>query len=293
MEDLRVTCDTIDALALGQEGDDLSPVERAAVDAHLRSCPGCRRRIGEARRLDLRLRDDAAEQHAPARLWARVIGRIEVEEVSPRRSTRRRFVVGAAAAAVILLLALTLAGPLDWRGDEATPVVVAESTNDFITYRLSERGPDVRGPDYRAVAGWLASRVEFSLPRDLAAPAGYRLAGARLCSFLKQRLVSYMFEKGGVAAYLYVMAEGDRAVLGTAWDATAEGFVSYRAQGLTILVWRESGLIFALVSDLSEDDLAAFRRDMSAGAKRPDDGRPPEPVILRASRPAAGVVAAT
>jgi hypothetical protein len=86
--------------------DELAPPERAELDAHLRECLGCRRVLGELRRVTLHA--GALRDTPPARpLWPEVAARIghprvelaPADELAARRRTRPplRWVMGLAA----------------------------------------------------------------------------------------------------------------------------------------------------------------------------------------------------
>jgi len=108
--------------------DELAPAERAELDAHLRDCLGCRRVLGELRRVTLHAA--ALRDTPPARpLWPEVATRIghprvelaPADELAARRRTRPplRWVIGLAA---VLALGIGIGRTLP---DSSAPAEVA------------------------------------------------------------------------------------------------------------------------------------------------------------------------
>lgn len=92
--------------------NELTPVDRAAADAHLRICPACAAMLDELRAVTARAH--ALADHAPANnLWPGIAAAIgsDISPLSPRRKEngRRRFSfsVPQLAAAAVLLAALS------------------------------------------------------------------------------------------------------------------------------------------------------------------------------------------
>jgi hypothetical protein len=98
--------------------NDLTPAERAAADAHLRTCPACAGLLDELRAVTARAQ--VLSDHAPASdLWPAIAAAIgsDISPLSPRRKEttgRRRFSfsVPQLAAAAVLLAALS--GGIVW-----------------------------------------------------------------------------------------------------------------------------------------------------------------------------------
>lgn len=109
--------------------NDLTPAERAAADAHLRSCHACTAMLDELRAVTARAH--ALSDHAPASdLWPAIAAAIgsDISPLSPRRKENRgggrrfSFSVPQLAAAAVLLAALS--GGIVWTlGLSRAPVV--------------------------------------------------------------------------------------------------------------------------------------------------------------------------
>ena len=253
-----------------------APDEREAVREHLRRCADCRREADELTGLEARLRRELASEQAPANLWNRIAARLDGEEhgASTRKASARsprrwlRSGLGAAALGLAAMLAVVL---LPVTLPTAELPVVVEPVNDFITYKLSGRAPDISSADPGELGDWLAGRIDFPLRVPAHRPAGFGLTGSRLCSFLNRRLTALMYQKDDAGLSLYVMA-ADRLELPEArWVPAAGRQLSrHRVQGHASLVWREGGLVYALVSDLPEAELLRFVAELQATPRQPE-----------------------
>ncbi len=252
-----------------------APDEREAVREHLRRCRDCRRQADELTGLEARLRRELGAEAAPPGLWTRISARlddVDRGEAVPSASAlrRRRWLPsGIAAGAMALAVIVALVLPSVTLQTAELPVVV-EPVNDFITYKLSEREPDISSADPAELDAWLAGRIDFPFPVPAHRPAGFALTGSRLCSFLNRRLTALMYQKDGAQLSLYVMA-ADRLELPEArWVPAAGRQLSrHSVQGHASLVWYEGGLVYALVSDLPEAELLRFVAELRAAPGEP------------------------
>ena len=104
---------------------DLAAGERAALEAHLDGCAGCRETLADLRRVVARAR--ALEDREPAAdLWPGIAGRIgarTVHALEARRARRLSFSIPQLAAAGIALTAMS--GSLAWLLHPNAPAAVA------------------------------------------------------------------------------------------------------------------------------------------------------------------------
>jgi len=142
-----------------------------------------------------------------------------------------------------------------------TPLAVKESMNDFLTFKASGRNLDVDSNEPLELRRWLLKRLDFEVPLSSAMPAGFKLAGARLCAFLNRRSAAFMYHMDGNLASVYVMAE-------TGLDATLKRvpgnhkLIVFSSRGLTNVVWRSDGLLFVVVADLPEKEAIRFAKSI-------------------------------
>jgi anti-sigma factor RsiW len=256
--------DAREAISAAIDGE-LDPVEQAALNVHLRSCRQCDSYIKSAFALHVRLRGELTDERDTDGLWKDILPLIHCEAAAaaqiaegPRgaRLSRRAAVFSGIAATLLIAAGAVMVREL---GRPGQPQVVAETTNDFLTFRASGRRLDVASLEAQEIKDWLAARVDFELPFSASPPAGFRLAGGRLCSFLNRRLVALQYEQGNHAATLYVMNEtGLTRSLDWNRDADGRALSVTSLKGVTNVVWRGGGLLYVVVSDLSEVETVNF-----------------------------------
>lgn len=256
-----MSCDRIEPLLGAYSDGACGQEESALVGRHLETCPDCRKRLRELEEITEMLRRSAAADEVPPELWASVQDTLDEEDArvaaaaaSWSGAALRRLAI---AASVILMVAVSLSG--SWWPASDPERVVREAVNDFITYRLSKRELDVASGNAGANARWFEGKIAFRLPAVKAEVAGFGLRGSRLCWLLDRRLSALTYEKGGHLASLYVMSGRGLKTPEAAFERAARAEISvHRIGGLTSVVWRRDGLVFALVSDLPVGELLPF-----------------------------------
>jgi len=237
-----------------------------AIKSHLLSCDECAVFVENSCLLNARLREELKDDTDMAPLWARISAAVDAEtRAQPAASTTgmrrgRLFVYGSIAAA--LLIAVFTFYPLGKGNNHVPPLAVAESINDFLAFKASGRELDINSSKPVELRRWFVQRVDFEVPLNSAMPAGFRLAGGRLCAFLNRRSAAFVYHMDDKAASLYVMAE-------TGLDTTlahvpnSNELAVFSARGLTNLIWRSEGLLYVVVADFPEAEAIKFARSVS------------------------------
>ena len=122
------------------DGEDVA--ERAALDAHVAACPGCRERFAAADRLTAGLRRRAPAV-GPADLTDRIVARVREER---RRGRRRRFAGVALASGVLLAASVLLALGILTQGRKAPggpPAPVTVQNAPSVQEQFGEAGQAV------------------------------------------------------------------------------------------------------------------------------------------------------
>ncbi len=256
-------------------------LEAAALEAHMAQCPDCAAYCDNARALDDRLREELTGPCDFDRLWGSVQERIVAEDdVMPQSDavsvqgdadsgqggaliTGVRRWAGMAIAAMILLGAFA-GGTAVLRMNAGELPIVTETVRDFETFRIRGGLLDVAANEPGLVREWVATRVDFHLPGDVDPPAGFEIAGGRLCSFLNRRLAFLHYKKGPGSLSLYVMKA-------TGLKIPEHGqFKSVNsANGLTTVTWRQSDLAFVVVSNLPSQEVTDFAASFKGRALAP------------------------
>ena len=253
-----LTCAEVrDGLSARLDGA-VDAAEDAALRHHLERCVHCAGYERNLRELDARMRRHLTGRCDEDAIWARVRTGIEADggtEAARARSRPWRVAgpVTRWAAAAVVVMCLALAGWQMLRPDGADGSILTATVQDFSDFRSSGDVLDVAAAHPDAVLRWMTARVDFALPQRLAAPAGLRIAGGRLCSFLSRKLAFFSYSAGDTGVGLYITpAEG--------LDVPPDGsFVSVaRTDGLTAVSWHRDGLAYVVVSRLPIGDLTAF-----------------------------------
>lgn len=257
-----------------------SPSEAAAVGAHLDECVDCAVHFHELRLLHTRLGEELTDACDEEQIWERVEWAIAAHETSleehapisqpeARRPVRSAWHWAAPALAAMLLIGVIFGGQnLLWRNGHSSLPVVTETVRDFETFRLRGSLLDVTASEPGAVRKWMAAKIDFQLPENVGPPAGFKVAGGRLCSFLNRRLAFFHYKSGPSAMSLYVMkASGLSLPQGGAFDTTQSN------NKLTTVTWRQGDLAYVVVSDLPANDVTAFASQLRAQPSAPGETR--------------------
>ena len=236
---------------------ELAEAEHAQVEEHLARCPSCWAEADAAGRLREALRSRlrsamgavAPQGRASPELRSRIHLAL-VEERTPlwrRLLTPLRVAAVAACAAGVLLVLVTQDGsnPLV---DEA----IRKHTRDLpLEVTAAAVGPE-------SVAGWFAGKLDFNPSPPQFRGAGVRLVGARL-SHIQDRPAAYVrydLPRGHLG--LFILDDPERR-FHEAGRVVHVGPATVRlinARGFNVAMWRRNEIVYSLVSDLDEQDLA-------------------------------------
>jgi anti-sigma factor RsiW len=242
---------TLDAWVDGE----LDASEDAQATDHVARCERCR---GEAERarsarqvLRASLRGAIGPEATPAPEALRE--RIHLALVDDRRPLWRRALaplpIAAAAACIagVLLVLLTHAGP-----DPLVEESIAKHTRELpLEVTAASVGPE-------SVARWFAGKLDFNASPPRFRHDGVRLVGARL-SHIQDRPAAYvLYEAPHAHMGLFILDDPQRR-FGAAGRIVQIGPSTVRlvnARGFNVAVWRRDEIVYSLVSDLDEADLA-------------------------------------
>jgi anti-sigma factor RsiW len=246
---------------------ELDAREEAEAQRHVSVCEACRALADEARVLRRAVRAKLREAMGPSVTPApdELRQRIRLALVRERRPWWRRVVAplplaAAAACALGVVAVLATHSGSDALADEA----VAKHTRDLpLEVTAASVGPE-------RIASWFAGKLDFNAapPRF---PAGeVRLVGARL-SHIQDRPAAYVrYEAPRGRIGLFILEDPQRR-FGAVGRAVQVGPATVRllnARGFNVVVWRHDQLVYSMVSDLDEDDLAHLVERVQGLAER-------------------------
>ncbi|HEY7376144.1 MAG TPA: hypothetical protein VIF57_28545 [Polyangia bacterium] len=177
--------------------------------------------------------------------------------------TRRRgsawaasFVSACAAAALVLVATrLTAPGPAPGAPSE----LVTEAINDHIRVVSSTHPVDIESGGIHQVKPWFTGRLDFAPRVAFSGDADFPLVGGSVGYFRDRKAAVFVFKRRLHTITLLVFPPE-----GLPWPTAGlrpVGGLSVAeesARGFSVLMWRDGGLGYALVSDVNVHDLEAL-----------------------------------
>lgn len=250
-----MSCETILPLLRDYVDRELDADRSTAVEQHLRGCAACAARVESERDLKQALRARVRAGPAPAGLSGQILRRLHREQARGRRPRALR--LGAAAAIVVLAAAL---GLMYWTATDP-PRLVSELVDDHIRYLVSAVVAEPGTEDPVAAERWLEDQLSLAVPVPRFGAGGPRLVGVRRCYVLDRKVALMFYGDGPDRLSLFVMDDRGIDLDGLARVDVPEAecrMESYK--GYHIVGWKHSGLLFALVSRGSPDELVEVAR---------------------------------
>jgi anti-sigma factor RsiW len=256
---------------------ELASREQLEAEAHLGACPSCRtladREGRERAALRAKLRaamgDGSPAGSAPDELR----DRIRVALVQERRSSWRRWLSPSRAAAVLagcaaILAVAVLLRPAPPPAHAAADPLIEDAVRKHSRDLPLEVTAAAVGPE--SVAGWFNGKLDFNASPPRFGHGGVRLIGARLSHILDQPAAYVRYDLPRGHAGLFILDDPHRR-FGAAGRVLPAGAGTVRianARGFNVAVWRRNEIVYSLVSDLDEQDLARLVEAAQAAADR-------------------------
>jgi len=264
----EMPCESVQESVLARLDNEPDEAVWSQVEKHLLSCRECAEFAENSNLLNARLRDELKDDRDTGPLWSRISVALDAETqektatqaVETTGKKQSRMLVFGAVAAVMFLSIFTFP-PQQNSNTQTTPLTVSESINDFLTFRASGRELDINSSEPQELRRWLVKRLYFEAPLSVAMPAGFKLVGVRLCSFLNRRPAAFVYHMDDKVVSLYVMTE-------TGLDSILERVPRsnelsvFSSRGLTSVVWRRDGLLYVVVADFPETEAVNFAKSV-------------------------------
>jgi anti-sigma factor RsiW len=238
--------------------------ERCDALAHLACCAPCRSRAEREAELRAAIRGclqralgpGAERARAPASLHPRIVAALDRER--PRRRWVRLLVPLPVAALVLCAVGALFAATRG--GDD---LLVEEAVDRHIRDLPLEVTAD-RGPEH--VHAWFDGKLDFNpRPPRFAAP-DVQLVGARL-SHISDRPAAYMryhLPRGKVGLFIVEDPQRRFGEAGRTIRAGPDEVHLVNAHGYNLAVWRRNEIVYSLVGDLDEGQLARLVESAAA-----------------------------
>lgn len=242
---------------------ELDAANTIALEAHIKTCPGCAKALAEAQAVRRALHVPGVAYTAPEAFKRRlnIALAAEANPAKPTRKARRGFagiwgrwtswVAGGATAvaAAAALAVFVVQAPSAGLGDE----LVADHVRSLLASHLM----DVPTSDRHTVKPWFDGKVAFAPTVINLADQGFPLAGGRLDYLRGQRVAALVFRRRlhVINVFVWPASGTDRF----ARDGARDGY--------NLVYWTDGGLNYWAVSDLDLQELRQFRDLYVAGLK--------------------------
>jgi anti-sigma factor RsiW len=222
------------------------------LEAHLKACPACQRRLEAIAARGARIRDSVPRFSASPQLREKIHASLRAEAQGAAQRKPLRFPVawrqwnlaGLAASVAVALLAGFAWGNHHARSSAVLDEAFAEHMRSLQASHLM----DVASTDRHTVKPWFAGKLDFSPPVADLADIGFPLVGGRLDQIDGRSAAALVFRRRLHAINLFVWPAREGIPL--PHRASESGF---NAQG-----WTQGGLNFLAVSEIPVADLEQF-----------------------------------
>jgi anti-sigma factor RsiW len=259
--------DVWDQLLEYQQGR-LAPDLVTALRRHLDGCADCAHADAVERELTQALERRTPQYPASIALKRRLAATWpSTAPARPIRKSWRRALLPAGLVAAVLLLAAPFARELVAPKSPAAAIMVAEAVNDHVRMLQSPRPLEVESGGIHQVLPWFSGKLDFAPVVHFSGDAEFPLRGGAVGYFVDRKAATLVFGRRLHTISLFVFkADGlpwptqglERAGLAEVYRTSARGF--------SVVLWREGGLGYALVSDVNAQDLTLLASKLAGSA---------------------------
>src|SRR5438874_4258378 len=256
----------------GYLDSELDPITSQTIEQHLRDCPNCDRAYkaqgslmrvigtsspyhkapaGLREQIQFSLREEIAER--PTRgVSPEMPLRSQSEQSGPRTAffgTQWNWLALAAAIILAAIITFNLVPRLQRPG--ADQLLATQLIASHVRSLMANHLTDVASSDQHTVKPWLDTKLDFAPPVVDLGSDGFPLVGGRL-DYLKNRPVAalvYQRRKHFINLFVWPKEPGAAGITDT-----------ITRQGYQLLHWVDSDFNYWAVSDVSDNDLQAFRQ---------------------------------
>jgi anti-sigma factor RsiW len=239
-------------------GDRPAPVETETEDArlHLEECAACQQFFAAEKSLAVLLRKHAPREDASSTLREQVLSRIAEEQQKAKRPSRWSFLRRRSAILVLalfLLAGLIIAGLwLRSRYAQESEQLASILVDDHARYQTVTT--EVTSSEPEVINAWFRDRVRFSVQPPRLADSS--LVGGRLCNLRGHPAALVFYRKPQNMISLFVLDGHDIELPKEHLIALEERPCFVTAErGYNVVMWKQRGLLYALVSDIRSADL--------------------------------------
>jgi anti-sigma factor RsiW len=250
-----MSCDEVRPLLREATRGALDEPTRARIYEHLATCQACPRVADEERALDRLLEGQLPAHPASLALKRRLQARLPATAAPPPPPpTRRRLarwvvpLAGGLAACAALVIGLR-------RDHPSSNPLVAEAVADHLRVVYRDRPVDIESGGPHQVKPWFTGRLDFALPAVFGGDDEFRLEGGSVGYYLDRKAAVLVYKRGQHTASLFVFRADGFAFPASTQELAGTPAAVREERGFRVAVWRAADLGYALVSDMSTDEL--------------------------------------
>lgn len=193
----------------------------------------------------------------PHRVQQRVVSAIDRAQPQPRSWSWRAIAASAVAGAIVASVVI-----LGFNREHAGQNLAQQIVSSHIRGLLAPQPFDVASSDRHTVKPWFSRHVAESPQVVDLASQGFPLVGGRVDVIGRDAVATIVYRHAAHLISVMVLPKGKSVPAGP-------------IAGYNLRSWTEGNLTYVAVSDIPDDDLAAFVRAFSAGAAQEGQARRP------------------
>ncbi|MBS0532067.1 MAG: anti-sigma factor [Proteobacteria bacterium] len=239
-----MTCDEAEILLHALIDGELDAGHVREVENHIATCPHCAAQLGAYRDMQAEIAAADLRFTAPPQLRRRIEAALPQPRIASRRSVLRGFAMGS----VVSAMAATGIVAIVLRSDDEQRIE-SEVVSAHLRSLQAGHLTDVISTDQHTVKPWCNGRLDVAPPVIDLTALGFTLIGGRL-DYIDGRAIGAVVYKRRAHIINLFVAQTPNASRSPARTDDVQGF--------NIRRWRDHGLSFWAVSDISADELTEF-----------------------------------
>lgn len=258
------SCEEVQPLVRAATRGGLDEPTRARVYDHLATCAACTQLADEERALDRLLEERLPQYSAPLALKRRLQARLPPLDATPppRRPALGRWLTPlavAAAACVVMAVALR-------HGPAPGDPLVAEAVADHLRVVYRDHPTDIESGGPHQVKPWFTGRLDFALPTVFGGDDDFTLEGGSVGYYLDRKAAVLVYKRRLHTESLFVFRADDLSFPRADRDLGRVAAAVRHVRGFSVVLWRDSELGYALVSDLNSEELVGLAKHVVNGS---------------------------
>ena len=250
--------EAIKYLYIETEGNSLSR-EVIAAKEHVFGCPRCREFFEAEDKIKNLLFEKAPRREIPLDLKEKIFCGLEEPSYLKRLKsvflhTRSRiFSIIVISIVLALIASLSLISYIE-ESNEESHLIINEIINQHIKYLHSSNPVDIISSKPEELESWFKGRVDFLVKAPRFQDSN--LVGGRLCYLFKKRVAVLVYKKQEQSLSLFIIDQSnlDISSIDTV-DIDGKKLYCGFGKGFNLVLWKDRGLIYALVSEMKEMEL--------------------------------------